>query len=163
YPQVLAERARIEELVRGEEERFAETLDSGMRRIKEYLEVHDRDRERNQSVDERGRTVDGGFLFTLYDTYGFPRDLAEDVLKERGWVVTDETQATWDAEMNAQRERARAGATFDAGDEVEAGALYQRIGAEIPPTQFVGYESLTSPARIMALVRGTQRLREVAQ
>src|SRR5262245_4090623 len=154
YPDVVAKRPRIEETVRGEEERFAETLDSGMRRIDEYAETQG---------PGAGRSVNGGFLFTLYDTYGFPRDLAEDALKERGWIVTDETEAAWESEMNAQRERARAGATFDAGDEVEAGALYQRIGVEIPPTQFVGYESLTSPAKILALVRGTQRLREVAQ
>ena len=51
--------------------------------------------------------------------------------------------------MEAQRERARAGATFDAADGTESGALYQRIGAEIPPIEFVGYESLTSPAKIL--------------
>src|SRR5262245_15403798 len=67
YPQVLAERARIEELGRGEEERFAETLESGMRRIEEYLQT--------QGAGA-GRAANGGFLFTLYDTYGFPRDLA---------------------------------------------------------------------------------------
>jgi alanyl-tRNA synthetase len=120
--------------------------------------------------------VDGGFLFTLYDTYGFPRDLAEDVLKEHGWVVTDETSATWDLEMEAQRVRARAGGTFvmpEAGALSITGgparlvvgdtaALYQRLGSELPPIQFVGYESLTSPAKILALVRGAQRVAEAA-
>jgi alanyl-tRNA synthetase len=61
--------------------------------------------------------------------------------------------------VEAQRERAGAA---DAADGTERGALYQRIGAEIPPIQFVGYESLTSPAKILTLVRGTQRVQEAA-
>src|SRR5262249_30921079 len=154
YPEIARERARIEEAVRGEEERFAETLESGGRRIDEYLSAQG---------PGRGRAVDGGFLFTLYDTYGFPRDLAEDVLKDRGWVVTDETNATWDAEMEAQRTRARAGGSFAAGDEAESTAVYQRLSSEIPVVDFVGYESLTSPARILAMVRGVVRVREATE
>ena len=151
YPEVVAERARIEEAVRGEEERFAETLDSGMRRIEEYA-----------AAPRKPGPIDGQFLFTLYDTYGFPRDLAEEILQDRGWQVTGETSSAFEGAMEAQRERARAGATFDAADGTESGALYQRIGAEIPPIQFVGYESLTSPAKILTLVRGTQRVPEAA-
>jgi alanyl-tRNA synthetase len=154
YPEVVAQRARIEEAVRGEEERFAETLESGGRRIDEYLAVQG---------PGRGRAVDGRFLFTLYDTYGFPRDLAEDVLKDRGWVVTEETNATWETEMEAQRDRARAGGSFAAGDEAETTAVYQRLSGEIPAVQFVGYDTLTSPARILALVRGVQRVREATE
>ena len=152
YPEIVAERPRIEDAVRGEEERFAETLDSGMRRIDDYLRAEG---------EARGRAVDGRFLFTLYDTYGFPRDLAEDVLRERGWVVTDATERTWTEEMDAQRDRARAGAAFAAGDESETAGVYQRLSGEIDGVQFVGYDTLTSPARIMAMVRGAQRVREV--
>ncbi|HXD98604.1 MAG TPA: alanine--tRNA ligase [Candidatus Acidoferrum sp.] len=153
YPEVVTERARIEDAVRGEEERFAETLDSGMRRIDDYLAAEG---------EGQGRPVDGRFLFTLYDTYGFPRDLAEDVLREHGWVVTDATEQTWTQEMEAQRDRARAGATFSVGDESESTAIYQRLSGELPAVEFVGYETLTTPARILALVRGTQRVREAA-
>jgi len=154
YPELERERARIEEAVRGEEQRFAETLESGGRRIDEYLAAQG---------PGRGRAVDGGFLFTLYDTYGFPRDLAEDVLKDRGWVVTPETSAAWDAEMEAQRTRARAGASFAAGDDAESTAIYQRLSAEIPRVDFVGYDTLTMPARILALVRDLQRVREATE
>jgi len=153
YPDIVAERPRIEDAVRGEEERFAETLDSGMRRIEEHAAAQG---------EGRGRPIPGGFLFTLYDTYGFPRDLAEDVLKERGWVVTDETNLTWDQEMEAQRDRARAGAAFGAGEESETAAVYQRLSGEIGGVEFVGYDTLTSPARIVAMVRGAQRVREAA-
>ncbi|HET7343671.1 MAG TPA: alanine--tRNA ligase [Methylomirabilota bacterium] len=154
YPEIVAERARVEETVRGEEERFAETLDSGMRRIEDYVEAQG---------DGRGRAVDGAFLFTLYDTYGFPRDLAEDVLRERGWVVTDATERAWSEEMEAQRDRARAGAAFGAGEEGESAAVFQRLGSEIPAGQFVGYDTLTSPARVLAMVRGVQRVREASE
>jgi alanyl-tRNA synthetase len=85
------------------------------------------------------------------------------VLKDRGWVVNDETNATWDTEMEAQRHRARAGASFAAGDEGESVAVYQRLSGEIPRVEFVGYDTLTTPARILAMVAGVQRVREAAE
>src|SRR5467141_3515981 len=99
YPAIVSERNRIIEVVRQEEEQFAKTLDSGMRRIEEYTQA--------QGAG-RGRPIDGRFLFTLYDTYGFPRDLAEEILVDQGWRVGGETERTWTEEMEAQRERARA-------------------------------------------------------
>src|SRR5881296_1445861 len=141
YPELSAEQARIQDAVRGEEERFAETLDTGTLKIKDYLDAH---------ASDTRRVVDGRFLFTLYDTYGFPMDLAEEFFQDAGWRVTDATRATADAEMEAQRARARAGAAFGAGDDAEAATVYQRLG--VPATEFVGYDSLTSPARILAIV-----------
>ena len=155
YPAIVSDRNRIIEVVRQEEEQFAKTLDSGMRRIEEYAQV--------QGAG-RGRPIDGSFLFTLYDTYGFPRDLAEEILVDQGWRVGDETEATWTQEMEAQRERARAKATFG-GDEgaTETVALYQQIGGSLArPQQFVGYETLTSPATIVAMVARGRRVREAA-
>jgi alanyl-tRNA synthetase len=155
YPEIVRDRARVAEVVRQEEEQFARTLDAGMRRIEEYTTA--------QGAGN-GRLVDGGFLFTLYDTYGFPRDLAEEILVDQGWTVTDETEARWTREMEAQRERARAKASFGAADDAgETVALYAQIGAGLArPQQFVGYETLTSPARIMAMVAGARRVREAA-
>src|SRR5207249_4879585 len=141
YPELSAEQARIQHAVRQEEERFAETLDTGTLKIKDYLDAH---------ASDTRRAVDGRFLFTLYDTYGFPMDLAEEVFQDAGWRVTDATRAAADAEMEAQRARARAGAAFGAGDDAEAAAVYQRLG--VPATEFVGYDSLASPARILAIV-----------
>ena len=73
YPELVDHRARVAETVRLEEERFAETLDTGVAKIREYLE------ERRAPAD---RIVDGKFLFTLYDTYGFPVDLAQEVFQD---------------------------------------------------------------------------------
>jgi alanyl-tRNA synthetase len=80
YPEIVGAQSRIEDTIRGEEERFAETLETGMQKIEEYL-----------SAGNGTRVVDGGFLFKLYDTYGFPRDLAEDIVRDKGWQITDET------------------------------------------------------------------------
>src|SRR5437867_1716386 len=158
YPEIAAERPRIQEAIRSEEERFAETLDTGTLRIKDYLAEH---------ASDTRRVVDGRFLFTLYDTYGFPMDLAEEVFQDAGWRVTEATRAAADAEMEAQRARARAGAAFGVGDDAAASAIYQRLGSEIPSTEFVGYDSLASPARILAIVDagsgGPRRLTEAAQ
>jgi alanyl-tRNA synthetase len=155
YPAIVSERDRIIEVVRQEEEQFAKTLDNGMRRIEEYAQA--------QGAG-RGRPIDGRFLFTLYDTYGFPRDLAEEILVDQGWRVGVETESTWTQEMEAQRERARAKATFGADEDVsETVALYQQIGGALArPQQFVGYETLTSPATIVAMVANGRRAREAA-
>ena len=152
YPDVVREQGRVVDTVRGEEERFAETLDAGIRRIEEYFEAHGR--------QGAGRPVDGRLLFTLYDTYGFPRDLAEEVFQDAGWQLTDATGAAWDAEMEAQRARARAGAAFGAGEDGGDAGLYQRLSADVPAVQFVGYETLSSPARILAMVADGRRVRE---
>jgi alanyl-tRNA synthetase len=155
YPEIRDAQARVAETVRQEEERFAETLDLGMARIREYLEDHKAD---------PSRVVDGRFLFTLYDTHGFPSDLAQEVLQDAGLTVTPETQQTFDAEMEAQRERARAGASFGAGDSGEPGvAIYQRLSTELARPEFLGYGALAAPARILALVADGQRRREARQ
>ena len=158
YPEIAADGARIQDAIRTEEERFAETLDTGTVKIKDYLAEH--------AADTR-RVVDGRFLFTLYDTYGFPMDLAEEVFQDAGWRVTEATRAAADAEMEAQRARARAGAAFGGGEDAAASAIYQRLGTEIPSTEFVGYDSLSSPARVLAIVDagsgGARRLTETGE
>ena len=154
YHEIAREQTRVQDTVRGEEERFAETLENGMRRIEEYTNAHGRG---------WGEAMDGGFLFTLYDTYGFPRDLAEEILADYGWFVTPETELAWRTEMEAQRERARAGASFGVGEDGEADGLFQRLSAEIPRVDFVGYETLTSPARILVMVADARRVREATE
>jgi len=171
YPEIREAHARVAETVRQEEERFAETLDLGMAKIREYLEAHKADTNRSHAGDSRPShagdsrpIVDGRFLFTLYDTHGFPFDLAQEVLQDAGFAVTPETQQAFDAEMDAQRERARAGASFGAADRGEPSvAIYQRLSTELAKPQFLGYGSLAAPARILALVVGGQRRREVRQ
>src|SRR5262249_6607869 len=139
------------------EERFAETLDRGLERIAEEAEG-----AAGWPTAEQGRRrVPGKVLFTLYDTYGFPVDLAKDDLQERGFAITPETDAEYEVEMEAQRERARASSTFGGDGTTEEGAAaYQTLLADIPKAEFLGYEAMTSPARILAMVAGGRRRRE---
>ena len=155
YPEIRDAQARVAETVRQEEERFAETLDLGTAKIREYVEAHRGD---------ASRVVDGRFLFTLYDTHGFPFDLAQEVLEDAGFTVNEATQRTFDAEMEAQRERARAGASFGAGDTGDPTVgIYQQLSRELAKPQFLGYGSLAAPARVLAMVRDGQRRREARQ
>jgi alanyl-tRNA synthetase len=155
YPEIRDAQARVAETVRQEEERFAETLDLGMAKIREYIEARRTD---------ASRIVDGRFLFTLYDTHGFPSDLAQEVLQDAGFEVTPQTQQAFDAEMEAQRERARAKASFGAGEGGGPGvAIYQQLSSELIRPQFLGYGALTAPARVLALVADGQRRREARQ
>jgi alanyl-tRNA synthetase len=155
YPELVESRRRVADITRLEEERFAETLDRGLERIETEIA---------QSADwpgapTAGRRVPGRVLFTLYDTYGFPVDLAQEVLQDRGFALSPETQAEYEAAMEAQRERARASTTFAASED-ESTAVYQALSVELPRAEFLGYEGLTAPARILAMVAGGRRRRE---
>jgi alanyl-tRNA synthetase len=161
YPELVEQRTRVAELTRLEEERFAETLDRGLEKIEEIVS-----RSMPWEIAQLGdnpprKRVPGRELFTLYDTYGFPVDLAQEVLQERGFAVTPETQVEYDQAMEAQRERARASATFGGdGATAEGAAAYQTLLADIPKGEFLGYETMTAPARILAMVAGGRRRRE---
>jgi alanyl-tRNA synthetase len=157
YPEIREAHARVAETVKLEEERFAETLDLGMARIREHMEA----RPAAASLP-----VDGKFLFMLYDTYGFPLDLAQEVFQDAGWSVPPESLAVFEAEMDAQRERARAGASFGVAGGVAAGdgvAVYRQLSADLPKPAFLGYTSLAAPARILALVAEGRRRREAVE
>ena len=142
YPELHAQRAQIERVLRSEEERFAETLSTGMVLLNDAIE----------RLRARGGTViDGDTVFRLYDTYGFPADLTADVARERSLSID---QAGFDAAMDAQRERARAASRF--GVDLRAG-----VKIDIA-TRFEGYTVTTGQSRIVALLRGGERVAELA-
>ncbi|MBI4591184.1 MAG: alanine--tRNA ligase [Candidatus Rokubacteria bacterium] len=151
YPELEREKPRVQEVVKAEEERFAETLDTGTAKIREYLEAN---REAQETV------ADGKFLFTLYDTYGFPLDLAQEVFQEAGWSVPQASLDAYEAEMASQRARARASAAFGAGEEAESARIYAEFAAEVSSVEFLGYETLNAPGRIVVMVRAGRRLPE---
>ncbi len=163
YPELRAERLRVAEVVRQEEERFAETLDRGLEQIE--LELREAGAWPRVPVDGETRPeVPGRVLFTLYDTYGFPVDLAQEILQERGVAVTPATLAGYEAAMEAQRQRARERAAFGAAaGAVEGGEIYQALAARVGSVEFLGYETLTAPARVLALLHeGRPRVEAVA-
>lgn len=99
YPEIIAEQARITETIRKEELRFAQTLTAGMQILEQDL------------ATLKGTIISGETVFKLYDTYGFPVDLTNDIARERGLTLDE---AGYEALMQAQRERAKASGTFRA-------------------------------------------------
>ena len=129
YPELQKARERVTQVLKQEEERFAETLENGMRVLEGALTRED-------------RMLDGETVFQLYDTFGFPVDLTADIARERGVRVD---YAGFEAAMERQRERARAASKFTAA----AGVEYR--GAA---TEFHGYDTLALEARVVALYKG---------
>jgi alanyl-tRNA synthetase len=128
YPELRSSRDRVSEILRQEEERFAETLENGMGVLESALASGE-------------KLLDGETAFRLYDTFGFPVDLTADICRERG-VMLD--MAGFEAAMDQQRERARAASKF----AMAAGLEYS--GGK---TVFHGYEKVTHGARVVALYR----------
>lgn len=139
YPQIRRDRALADRVILGEETRFLETLSDGLKVAGEIV---------RESIQEGKGMIPGAKAFLLYDTFGFPLDLTEDLAEEHGLRVD---RLGFDRSMNEQRERARAARTVTAGrsdGEIEG----------LPPTVFVGYEMLKSVAKVLAVFgdSGTQ-------
>lgn len=136
YPELANNAARVEQVLRQEEERFGETLEHGMKILDAALSV--------LPVVQKDQTqiLDGNTLFTLYDTYGFPVDLTADICRERGFEVD---QAGFEVAMERQRDQARAAGKF----KMVEGLSY--AGAQ---TVFEGYEHRRRPGKVLALYVG---------
>src|SRR5271170_6120657 len=129
YTELVSGEARAIQVLAQEENRFAETLSTGMTLL-------DAETAKLTSAVIPGETV-----FRMYDTYGFPMDLTADVARERGLTID---QAGFDAAMAAQRSRARAASKF--GAEL-------RDAVKLPgKTEFLGYDRLADKARVTALI-----------
>jgi len=128
YPMLVTTAEQIERVVLKEETQFALTLDQGMRILEEAI---------SQLKDS---TIPGEVVFKLYDTYGFPADLTGDIAREKGLELD---HVGFEAEMAAQRSRARASSKFK--DDAVVGLVTDF------ETQFLGYEALECPATVVAI------------
>jgi alanyl-tRNA synthetase len=139
YPVLVEQGTTIEQALKGEEERFAETLEHGMKLLQAVLGDEG-------SLAAKQRQVPGKTAFTLYDTYGFPADLTADVAREHGWSVDMDG---FEAEMERQREQARAHSKFAGSSMLPADLV-----ATLSPTRFLGYEQTAAEGvRVLAVVR----------
>ena len=130
YPELGERRELIERVLAQEEDRFAETLEQGLRLL-------------DQAIGNlSGECIPGETLFKLYDTYGFPVDLTADVARERG---LDVDIAGFETHMDAQRQRARDASLFGAA----AGARLELSGK----SEFSSYDGLSAKAEVLALIR----------
>src|ERR671914_431029 len=128
YPELRSSKAKVAEVLKQEEERFAETLENGM----EVLE---------SALASGEKLLDGDTVFKLYDTYGFPVDLTADICRERGVRID---MAGFEAAMDEQRTRARAASRFSGA----AGLAYSGN-----KTEFHGYDTLSLRSKVIALYR----------
>ncbi len=138
YPELQQRSAVISQIILREEERFAETLDKGLRILSE-----EKERLRSQGL----RIVPGEVVFRLYDTYGFPLDLTEDVAGEDGFGIDTEG---FEQAMEGQRRRARA-AWAGSGEE-QVPEVYRRLVARGVTTEFVGYQGLSCASEVTCLL-----------
>lgn len=134
YTYLKEKREHIKRLTFQEEERFFATIAGGMEVFKKELE-------------QTKEVFSGEAAFKLYDTFGFPLDLTEDMLRERGIGVDI---ATFEACMKEQKERAKA-AWKGSGDEIKEGDFAKLLEA-FAPNVFVGYETRAHRSKILALL-----------
>jgi alanyl-tRNA synthetase len=148
FPELIRAQPLVTETLRLEEEGFKQTLDRGLRLLEEMAA--------GPGLADGGKTLDGGIAFTLYDTYGFPLDLTQDILRPRGIAVDT---AKFDTEMNAARARSRA--SWAGSGEAATEALWFGLRDEIGATEFLGYETETAEGAIQAILKGDERVTEI--
>jgi alanyl-tRNA synthetase len=168
YPELIESANRVAEMIKGEETRFAHTLDIGLKRLEEDLEeavdsfsiteaaykdrqagmhfgLTDQQRKEADANYQRGPTYSGVNAFKLYDTFGLPLDFIVDAVRDRG-IAFD--QAGFDAAMEEQRRRAQA--SWKGGAKATASPLYQSL----PRTEFEGYhQTLSTGCEVLAIIK----------
>jgi alanyl-tRNA synthetase len=143
YPDLFESAAFIRKVIENEEQRFTETLDTGLKLLTDSLE----------ELKAVGRQeIPGDLIFKLYDTFGFPVDIVQDVVRD--------TQMTLDmngfqGHMEAQRTRSRSKVTFAGINEA-----YKELTADAVKSRFTGYDTLKMEARVLLLVQGGQKVRQ---
>ena len=140
YPELVANADHAMRVLKQEEERFAETLSTGMALLETEIAALP------------SKVIPGATVFKLYDTYGFPVDLTADVARERGLAID---QAGFEQAMDAQRERARAASRF--GVDLRGGLTLDT------PSTFCGYDALEGVGTVTALFKDGAPVKALAQ
>ncbi|MDB5037050.1 MAG: alaS, partial [Bacteriovoracaceae bacterium] len=143
YPELVQNSAAIKKIILLEEEKFFETLENGLKLL-----------ETKTKNFSKGETLSGSVAFQLYDTYGFPLDLTEVIMKEQGFKLD---QAGFDVELENQRTRSRA--SWKGSGERAVSTLYKDLVAEGLSSTFTGYKSLEERAKILAIVKKGEKVK----
>ncbi|WP_017910629.1 alanine--tRNA ligase [Xanthomonas sp. SHU 199] len=142
YPELTAAQDTVLRALQAEEERFAETLDAGMKIFEDV------------AAKAQGGMIAGEDAFRLYDTYGFPLDLTQDIARERDLRVDEQG---FETAMDEQRRRAREAGKFGGGVQLPADLV-----ATLAPTVFLGYDSLQAEGlRVVALLKDGRPVQSV--
>ena len=149
YPELEEKKAMILKTLADEETRFYKTLDQGMKKLSEMLEV----------MRAEGKTeLSGEDAFKLYDTYGFPLDLTRDVLEDDKMTVDEEG---FEKEMQNQRETARAARKTTNYMGADA-TVYQELPSDLT-SEFTGYDTLKDESEIIAMTTETEVAQTLAE
>lgn len=140
YPDLNDNLEHIKKVVKIEEEKFSRTLDQGIQLVNQEIE---------KVKSEGGKKLSGDITFRLYDTYGFPYELTEEICEEKGVEVSREE---FEAKMEEQKEKARAAreVVMEKGQDSFIEEFYDKYGA----TNFVGYETLKETAKLLSIREG---------
>jgi alanyl-tRNA synthetase len=136
YPELIDRKDYIERFTGVEEERFSNTLEIGLKILKETID---------KTKDSGSMKISGDDLFTLYDTYGFPLDLSQDIAQEEGLMIDEDG---FHKAMEGQKLKAKAAWTGSGEERIKD--IYRKV-SEIGKTLFTGYEELQSDTKIIAI------------
>ncbi len=139
FAELRQQQAHIERVLRNEEEQFAKTLEQGLRILEQDL------------ASLEGSVIPGAVVFKLYDTYGFPVDLTNDIARERNLTLDE---AGFEREMEAQRERARSASAF--------GMDYNSLVKIEGETEFRGYQTTRDVGKVVALFKEGMSVQKLA-
>ena len=139
YPELRKLKDHVARVLEKEEQRFAETLEQGMRILEDHI------------AQMQGETISGEVVFKLYDTFGFPVDLTADVAREKGLQIDE---AGFEQAMEVQKNRARASSQFGVGVE-------QLKLDEIESTRFNGYDESSAQTRVVSIVQDGEAVGEL--
>jgi alanyl-tRNA synthetase len=138
YPELATKEEQISKIIKFEEERFRETLNDGMKVVNEII----------QNIRKKGENIiSGQDAFLLYDTYGFPLDLTEDIAEENNLLVD---KVGFNKAMEEQRNRARE--AREDSKAFESVLVLNNLLTGVEQTKFIGYEQLESSAQVLALI-----------
>jgi alanyl-tRNA synthetase len=143
YPDLMEAKAYITNVIQNEEVRFSETLDHGLKILNDGL----------ANLKAKGQTrVPGDLIFKLYDTYGFPVDIVQDVVRDEN---LDLDMDGYDQAMERQRAKSRKTAAFTKISEA-----YKNLSAEGVMPEFVGYDATTCESKVLLLVRDGREVQD---
>ena len=148
YPELIERKDYIRKIISIEEEKFDQTVESGMSVLEGYM----------AEAKSAGKTqLSGEQVFKLYDTYGFPIELTQEIAEEQGYTVDEEG---FRAHMQAQKDQARAARKAEDNEGwLDESVMFK----DYPATEFTGYDSLAMDAKILGLVRGMNALKSAGE
>ena len=148
YPELIERKDYICKIISIEEEKFDQTVESGMSVLEGYM----------AEAKAAGKTqLSGEQVFKLYDTYGFPIELTQEIAEEQGYTVDEEG---FRAHMQAQKDQARAARKAEDNEGwLDESVMFK----DYPATEFTGYDSLAMDTKVLGLVRGMNALKSAGE